>query len=99
MTEKRFTWLKKDIYTPQIVITDNLTEKDLTPIDCYNLLNKQHKIIHSLKIENDELRREVNLLTEFFRKNNFSLDDFNEWLTQEKWRWEAKEAWSENFGN
>ena len=49
------------------------------------ILNEQHEKIHSLKIENDELRREVNLLTEFFRKNNFSLDDFDEWLTQEKW--------------
>lgn len=64
-----------------------------------NRLNEQHETIQSLKIENDELKREVNLLTEFFRKNNFSLDDFNGWLTKERWGWEAKEAWSERFGD
>ena len=63
------------------------------------LLNEQHETIQSLKIENDELKREVNLLTEFFKKNNFSLDDFNGWLTKERWGWEAKEAWSERFGD
>lgn len=63
------------------------------------LLNEQNETIQSLKIENDELKREVNLLTEFFRKNNFSLDDFNGWLTKERWGWEAKEVWKERFGD
>lgn len=52
MTEKRFTWLKKDVYAPQIVITDSLTEKDLTPTDCYGLLNELAK-------ENEQLKQEL----------------------------------------
>lgn len=47
---KRFTWLKKDVYAPQIVITDSLTEKDLTPTDCYELLNE-------LWEENEQLKQ------------------------------------------
>ena len=49
MTGKRFTWLKKDVYAPQIVITDSLTEEDLTPTDCYELLNE-------LAEENEQLK-------------------------------------------
>lgn len=51
MIEKRFTWLKKDVYAPQIVITDSLTEKDLTPTDCYELLNE-------LAEENEQLKQD-----------------------------------------
>lgn len=52
MDEKRFTWLKKDVHAPQIVITDSLTEKDLTPTDCYTLLNELHD-------ENKHLKRVI----------------------------------------
>lgn len=58
MTKKRFTWLKKDCYAPQIIITDSLTEKDLTPIDCYNLLNELSTDCRQLKEENEQLKRE-----------------------------------------
>jgi DNA repair exonuclease SbcCD ATPase subunit len=50
---KRFTWLKKDVYAPQVVITDSLTGKDLTPTDCYELLNNLHE-------ENNELKEKYN---------------------------------------
>ena len=81
----------------QIKDYSSVLEEDLEEV--VNRLNEQHETIRSLKIENDELKREVTCLTEFFRKNNFSLDDFNKWLTKERWGWEAKEAWSERFGD
>lgn len=65
----------------QTVIEDISREKAHRVMDRLNELNDENS---ELKIENDELKREVNLLTEFFRKNNFSLDDFNEWLMKEK---------------
>lgn len=52
---KRFTWLKKDVYAPQIVITDSLTEKDLTPTDCYELLNELADENKQLKQKNSDL--------------------------------------------
>lgn len=94
MTEKRFT---SDVFDDGLFriekITDNADgvcykETD----DVVDLLNEQHEEIQSLTIENDELKREVTLLTEFFRKKNFVLDDFNEWLTKERWGWEEKEV-------
>ena len=55
MITKRFTWLKKDVYAPQIVITDSLTEKDLTPTDCYELLNElnEEKRQLQMKVDNE----------------------------------------------
>lgn len=59
MNAKRFTWLKKDGYAPQIVITDSLTEKDLTPTDCYELLNE-------LAEENEQLKKQMQRLYNYF---------------------------------
>lgn len=53
---KRFTWLKKDVYAPQIVITDSLTDKDLTPTDCYELLNELYDENEQLKKRNKKLK-------------------------------------------
>lgn len=77
MIEKRFTWLKKDGYAPQIVITDSLTEKDLTPTDCYELLNE-------LADENEQLRQsEDNLYTFFIQwfeeERGINQEEFCEW--------------------
>lgn len=52
---KRFTWLKKDVYSPQIVITDSLTEKDLTPTDCYELLNELWEENEQLKQSKEDM--------------------------------------------
>lgn len=59
MTQKRFTWIKKDFYAPQIVITDSLTKKDLTPTDCYGLLNGLHEENKELKFQNGELLYQI----------------------------------------
>ena len=62
MIEKRFTWIKKDVYAPQVVITDSLTEKDLTPTDCYELLNK-------LAEENEQLKQGMIGVVDRYIKN------------------------------
>lgn len=59
MIEKRFTWIKKDVYAPKIVITDSLTGKDLTPTDCYELLNGLSDENKQLKKENENLKHTI----------------------------------------
>ena len=95
MTGKRFTWLKKDVYAPQIVITDSLTEKDLTPTDCYELLNELAEENESLNSNLDdaieqisklhsrisELSRELKNKSEEHRENDFKLQTLEKWYT------------------
>lgn len=54
-------------------------KKNLTIGEAVDLLNEQHETIN-------ELNRELKLLCEFFRNNDFTLDDFNKWLTKDKWK-------------
>ncbi len=68
MNTKRFTWLKKDGYAPQIVITDSLTEKDLTPTDCYELLNELAEENEQLKKQMQRLYNENERLKEYNNK-------------------------------
>ena len=63
-------------------------------------------LLNALHEENRELKRELGLVLEFFRNKNFTVDDFNEWLVNEKWNqdklrmsFEAKEALRERFGD
>lgn len=76
MTEKRFTWLKKDVYAPQIVITDSLTKKDLTPTDCYELLNELAEENEQLKIKNQKQENLIN-------SQNKVIEELENWF--EKW--------------
>ena len=48
---KRFTWLKKGSYAPEILITDTLTQKDLTVLDCYELLNELYNETLRLQLQ------------------------------------------------
>ena len=66
MTEKRFT-SDVDVFSLRKIICDNKTDREyFNEIDEYDkdiekiilVLNEQHETIHSLKIENDELKRE-----------------------------------------
>lgn len=91
MTEKRFTWLKKDVYAPQIVITDSLTEKDLTPIDCYGLLNELAKENKRLKKELERCKEWINsdkydyeLTLAFIKNKGYSLKDMLEYEKEMK---------------
>ena len=74
-------------------------KKNLTIEEVVDLLNEQHETINELKTENRELNNEVKLLCGFFRNSDFTLDDFNKWLTEDKWKWEAKEVLEGRFGD
>lgn len=72
---KRFTWLKKDVYAPQVVITDSLTGKDLTPTDCYELLNNLHEENQSLKEQLSEAKADEKQLGISFMEFKMKLID------------------------
>ena len=92
MTEKRFT-SDVDVFSLRKIICDNKTDREyFNEIDEYDkdiekiilVLNEQHETIHSLKIENDELKKENEQLKQriksrlhYYRElcNSFDKDD------------------------
>lgn len=89
MTEKRFT-SDVDVFSLRKIICDNKTDREyFNEIDEYDkdiekiilVLNEQHETIHSLKIENDELKREneqlksqIKIFEKFLNENNLDID-------------------------
>lgn len=99
MTEKRFTDIEVGAGTGRVRLYNGINFVEYSSSELLDLLNEQHETINKLKIENRELNNEVKLLCEFFRNSDFILDDFNKWLTEDKWKWKAKEVLEERFGD